>query len=303
MKRRDGASTTAVVDVGHNRESMKLVCFALCVGCGGSVALAPNTVASPWVAQSLEKDPDVVMAVDVRAVRADPFFGKALGAVMDDMPLPYDAFLGAREIDLFGVARGLTGSKSVFTAAVFGGGDLSGVERCLTRDAYDDITVSSRAGVWIVSNGKSPPVTPSAVTMDGGAIMETWVGPGAVDLARAKRGALDMWQHLHAMRIRVLGGDTPGMVIDARFETPVDAEHAEYDLARAERMLQRAIGDGDKEAAPLVLEQLPNVHVSRSGVDLQVSYRMTPALTAYVSRAIDESRRHHDTRRGCDPDK
>jgi hypothetical protein len=276
-----------------------LVVLACCVGCG-EPALAPTTVASPWVAQSLEKDPDVVIAIDVHAARADPFYGRLVTAVMDDTPLPYDAFLGARFIDVFGVAHGVRGRKTVFTAAVFGGGELpADLERCITRDAAEKVTVESRDGVWILSNGKSAPATPSAVTMDSGAILEAWVGPGAVDLALEKR-APEMWQHLHAMRIQLRGGDTPGMVIDARFETSVDAEHAEYDVARAERMLQRSIGDDDKEAAPLLLEQLAQIHVSRSGADLQMTYRMTPALTAYVSRMIDGSRRHR-TRHGCDP--
>jgi len=241
-----------------------------------------------------------VMAIDVPALRADPLFGKVLAALMDDAPLPYDAVLRARTIDVFGVARGVMGRRSVFTAAVFGAGDLpADVARCIQRDARENVTVGSRDGVWIVSNGKGAPATPSAVTMDSGTIVEGWIGPGALDLALEKNGSPEMWQHLHAMRVRLRGGSTPEMAIDARFETSVDAEHAEYDLARAERMLQRAIGDGDKEGAHLLMEQLPNVRVSRHGVDLVVDYVMTPSLAAYFSRMIDESRREH-TRRGCD---
>jgi hypothetical protein len=107
-----------------------------------------------------------------------------------------------------------------------------------------------------------------------------------------------MWDHLHAMRLRIEGGAAPGILVDARFETSVDAEHAQYDLARLTRELQRMAGSGDPELSRLLLEQLPSVHVARSGVDVEVEYHLTASFTDYVSRLMDRENKHR-TRHGC----
>ena len=266
-------------------------------GCADS-GLAPNGVASPWVKEAFDKEPDVVVSVDVAAMRRDPLFGKLSALIMADAPLPYDAVLGARRLDLFGTVQG------AFTAVVYGAGPLAPeLERCLSRDSgLDRLTVSAQGGQWVVSNAHETGTVPHAVRMDGGTLLEAWLGPAAVDKAldRTRWDAREMWSHLHALRMRVEGGGTPGLVVDARFETAVDAEHAQYDLARMEREVRRGIADvRDDELGRQLLEQLPNVHVRRSGADLAVDFRLTASFTRYVSNLVDHDASPRRTRDGC----
>ena len=262
------------------------------------------------MSQSLEKEPDFVLAIDVPALRRDPFFGELSKLALDDAPLPYHAVLAARQIDFFGTARASVADDDgpgigAFTAVVHGAGDLpADLERCLAHDAgRDEITVASRGGRWIVSNAKATRAVPEAVAMDRGAVVEAWLGPGAMDVAVVREAwpERDMWQHMRAMRIRITGGATPGLGIDARFETSVDAEHAKNDLERVARLLRRAPegrGDRDEALSRAILEQLPNVHVSRSGRDLEIGYRLTPSLTEYLLQLVT-SERHPRERHGC----
>lgn len=272
----------------------RISALLLVCGCGGT-GLAPETVTSAWAKRSLRAGPDVVVSLDVVAMRADTFYAKVADLVLADSPASYDAVLAASRIDLFG-----TVSKS-FTAVVYDAGPPPPeLARCLSSDAR--LSVSRRD--WIVS---SAPVTasgvPDEVSMDGGAIFEAWLGPGAFDegLRRARWNTPDMWRRLHAMRIRLEGGETPGLVVDASFETPVDAVHAANDLARAERTLARLADDEkkDDEGAKLVVEQLANVRVTQSGAELHVSTRLTPELTRWMSAKLDEARHPARARRQC----
>ena len=192
-------------------------------------------------------------------------------------------------------------AQRAFTAVVYGAGDLTpDIERCIVRDAdREKLTVAQRGGRWIISNAKASTSVPEAVAMDRRAIFEAWVGSGAIDVALDKWGTPKMWDHLHAMRLRIEGGAAPGILVDARFETSVDAEHAEYDLARLTRE-PPAHGRlyGDPELSRLLLEQLPSVHVARSGVDVGVEYHLTASFTDYVSRLMDRENKHR-TRHGC----
>jgi hypothetical protein len=253
-------------------------------------------VTSSWAKRSLAKDPDVVVSVDMAALQRDAFFGKIADLVMDDAPLPYDAVRSASRIDLFA-----TISKT-FTAVVYGAGSPpADLAECLSSARDEHLKVTVLDGKWVVSGAETSGTVPGPVDMDSHAIFEAWLGPGAVDeaLSRARWDAREMWRHLHALRLRMEGGATPGFVVDARFETGIDAEHAQYDLERMQRALEHVADDaGDPELTKQLLEQIPNVHVARSGSDLRVDYHLTAAFTQYISNKIDQERRPH-RRHGC----
>jgi len=276
------------------------VALVFAAGCGGDPGLAPETVASSWAKRSLDKDPDIVVSVDMAALQHDAFFGKIADLVLDDAPLPYDAVRGASRIDFFATMA------KTFTAVVYGAGaPPAGLMECISpgiapRGELLKMTVMD--GKWVVSTAAiSGGAVPGPVDMDGHALFEAWLGPGAVDeaLNRARWDTREMWRHLHAFRLRIEGGATPGMVVDARFETEVDAEHAQYDLARMQRALERIGGEvRDEELAKQLLEQIPNVHVARSGNDLRVDFHLTAGFTQYISTKLDRERPAHRTRRG-----
>jgi hypothetical protein len=269
----------------------RLMVVLAVVGCGSGGGLAPTSVASPWVTQALEKEPDVVVSVDIAALRRDPFFGKLVDLVMADAPLPYDAVRGARRIDLFGTVQA-SRLRSAFTAIVYGAGALTPeLQQCIERDTNEHVSVSAVNDRWVVSSGQPTGTAPDAIHMDSDALFEAWLGPGAVDagLARARWDVQDLlWRHLYALRMRIEGGGTPGLVVDAHFETSVDAEHAVYDFARVKRALEGAVeAIRDEELAKQMIEQLPNFHVARSGADVRVDFHLTPGLTQYVSKLLD----------------
>ncbi len=274
-----------------------LCAFVALAGCGVE-RLAPETVSSAWAKQSLDKSPDVVVSIDVAGIKRDPFFSKLTEIAFADTAQPYDAIWSASHIDVFA-----TIAKTV-TAVAYDVGPLSpALAQCFDSElGHERITVSAASGKWIASNVASRGDVGAPVEMDGHALFEAWLGPGAMDeaLLRARWDTAEMWRHLHAMRFRVEGGTTPGFVIDARFETSVDAEHALNDFARAQRLIERYTGEvHDEELAKQLREQVANVHVARSGVDLRVDFHITPDFTQYLSRMLDKERRPRSRREGC----
>lgn len=270
-----------------------LLALGLIAGCADS-QLAPASVSSAWVNESLEKEPDFVMSVDVPGLRRDPFFHKLLDAAMQDAPLPFDAALGASQVDLFATIR------KAFTGVVYGvGPSTAELEACVSSLVdRDHLEMVTRDGAWIVSN-KPTSASPHAVKMDSGALVETWLGPGALDegLSRVSSDSRDLWRHLYAVRMRIEGGSTPALIIDARFETSVDAEHAQYDMARVKRAMEHISGEvHDDELARLLIAEIPNVHVARSGLDVRVDYRPSAAFIQYLSQHIDEDASRHNPR-------
>lgn len=278
-----------------------VVLLGVLVSCGNS-AITPNAVAPSWAKQSLNHEPDIVMSLDVRALKADPFFGRVVDSMWVEVPRAYDSMLGASRIDGFATV-GLT-----YSAVIHGVGDPPAeVIRCLwpngsTADgAYSPreeggpwLTASS--GSWVISSAQTTGPAPGPVSMDGGdTIFEAWLGPAAVDdgLRRARWDAREIWSHLYALRFAIKGGATPGFDMDARFETTVDADHAQYDLERLERYAERIGREADdSDLTKMALDQLHNIRVSRSGVNISVSYRATPQLTQY---ALDKLAERHPT--------
>jgi hypothetical protein len=280
------------------RATSLVVVLCACACAGADSGFAPSNVASVWVTQSLDKEPDVVVSVDVVGLQRDAFFGKLSDLVMADAPIPFDAVRGARQVDFFGTVH------KTFTAVVYGAGSLPPeLERCLASTGRDPVSVSTVGGKWLISTGHATGAVPSAVSMNGGALIEAWMGPGAVDeaLDHARWETREMWAHLHALRMRIEGGSTPGIVVDARFETSVDAEHAQYDLARMQRALERVATDiHDDELTRQLLAQLPNVHVARDGTLLKVDFHLTEAFIQYISPMLDHGLSRHRRRHGCD---
>jgi hypothetical protein len=265
--------------------------FALGLMACADSQLAPASVSSAWVTESLEKEPDFVMSVDVPGLRRDPFLHKLVDVAMQDVPLPFDPLLSASQVDVFATIR------KTFTAVVYGAGSSTPeLEACVSNIAdRDHVTMATRDGAWIVSN-KPTSASPQAVKMDSGALVETWLGPGALDegLSRVSTDARDLWRHLYAVRTRIEGGSTPALIIDARFETGVDAEHAEYDVGRLRRAMERAAaGVRDEELAHLILGEISNVHVARSGVNVTVAYRPSAAFIQYISQRLDREASGH----------
>jgi hypothetical protein len=274
---------------------MRVFVFALlAIGCTGS-ELAPSSVAPPWASRSLSNDPDIVLSVDMQGVEHDAFFGRLFERLMAETPEPLDAVRPATRIDLFANAA----RKSIVTV-VHGVSDTAAVGQCF--HASKDVGFTAAPGAWIVTFGNTANVggVPTLVHMDSGALFEAWLGPGAFDEAlRRGAGEKDMWRHLVAVRVIVRGGDTPSFTWDARFETPVDAEHAANDLARLDRLLRHYAEEAkESQQANVLIEQLGKVRVQRDGSDLAVSVQLTPAITRYVLDALGESHRSH--RPSCD---
>jgi hypothetical protein len=272
------------------------LCAITTLGCA-TERLAPEVVTSAWAKQSLEKSPDVVIAIDVAAIHRDPFFSKLVDVTFADAAEPYDAIWTASHIDVFATLT------RTFTAVAYGVGPLPpALAQCFDAQLRDErITVSASSGKWIASNVATRGDVGAPVEMDGHALFEAWMGPGAMDeaLLRARWDTAEMWRHLHAMRFRVEGGATPGVILDARFETSVDAEHALNDFARAERMLERNMSEvHDEELAKHLHDTIANAHVARSGVDLRVDLHITAAFTQYLSRMLDQER-PRSRRDGC----
>jgi hypothetical protein len=279
------------------RHASCLCAVMMLAGCG-TERLAPETVASTWAKQSLEKSPDIVVSIDVAALKRDPFFSKLGDVAMADSAKPYDDILTASRIDVFATIA------KTFTAVAYDVGPLSpALAQCFESELrHDRVTISAASGKWIASNVTSHGVVGTRVEMDDHALFEAWLGPGAMDeaLLRARWDTAEMWRHLHAMRLRIEGGATPGIIIDARFETSVDAEHAANDFARAERQVDRLMRDvRDEELAKQLREQIANLHVARSGIDLRVDLHLTADFTQYLSRMLERERHPRSRRDGC----
>ncbi len=285
------------------RVACRTICFIVVASfasaCGGAERLAPEAVSTTWAKETLEKTPDIVMSIDMAALQRDPFFSKLVDTVTADAAKPWDAILTASRVDVFA-----TVAKRAFTAVAYGVGALPpALAECFDADLHRErIAVTSSAGKWIASNVETHGNTGAPVEMDGHALFEAWLGPGAFDeaLSHARWDEDELWRHLLAARVRVEGGATPGIFVDSRFETTVDAEHAMNDVARARRRLERVIEDvRDEELATQIRAQLASVHVARSGGDVHVEFHLTAAFTHYLSRMIDREQRPHARRDGC----
>jgi hypothetical protein len=272
---------------------------SLVCGCGGAERLAPEAVSSTWAKETLEKTPDIVMSIDVAALQRDPFFSKLVDTAMADAAKPWDAILTASRVDVFA-----TIAKRAFTAVAYDVGALPpALAECFGADLHRErITVTDSAGKWIASNVATHGGAGARVEMDGHALFEAWLGPGAFDeaLSHARWDEDELWRHLLAARVRVEGGATPGIFVDSRFETSVDAEHAMNDVGRARRRLERVIDEvRDEELANQMRAQLAGVHVARNGGDVHVEFHLTAGFTQHLSRMIDREQRPHSRQGGC----
>jgi hypothetical protein len=86
------------------------------------------------------------------------------------------------------------------------------------------------------------------------------------------------------LRVRVFGGASPAIALDARFETETDAEHAFFDVAKMERTIDRLLDEDtkDRAAAQRFREQLSAVRVARSGRDVAVNLHLAPAFAGWL---------------------
>jgi hypothetical protein len=288
---------------------LALLLFAVACGAGcASSGIGPETVAPRWATQALEREPDAVFSLDVAAMRRDPFFGPlSQHMLQDDRGGELTALRSATRIDLFAtvgrtwsaVIRGVPDPPATLLARRWpGGGARVGpaVVYEPTTGAADGVWLTVRPGSWVLSVARPRPEEriPDAVDMDGRAIFEAWLGPNAIaeGLAHARPEAQQALRYLQAARVTVDGGDAPGMALDARFVSPADAEHAEYDARVTERQLARLTEGSD--FVKQVVALIGSFEVVRRGQDLRVSVHATRAFSQYVLGTLerDASRGH-----------
>jgi hypothetical protein len=279
--------------------------LVVATGCASS-GLSPAAVAPEWAARTLRTSPDAVLSLDVAAMRKDPFFGPLSARMLDDdRGGELSALRTATRIDLFATAQR---TQKTWTAVIHGvrdppaellarrwprGGVRVGAAVVYepTGRGSDGVWLSVRPGSWVLSSTRPEDGVPDPVDMDGHAVFEAWLGPNAIAEGRAsaRPEAREMLRYIRAARLTVDGGDAPGIAFDARFVSPADAQHAEYDAMTAQRQLEQA-ADGS-EFVKQVLALIGQVEVARHGEDLRVSVHATRAFSRYVLATI-EARSH-----------
>ncbi len=262
--------------------------------------MSPDAVAPAWTQDTLQTSPDLVIALDVAAIRNDRFFGPVLAheaADHDERAL----FAQTSRLDIFATASerwlavlydpGPSPWPLVQRRWPRGGTPTAAGLLFAPADRGDDVWLSVRPHQWVLASSRPDDrATPNPVDIDSGAVMEAWIGPKGIAavLSRAHRPARGLYG-LQSARVRIEGGNTPGVVLDATFVSSDAAAEAELDVTRQERELE-AMGPSS-ELARQVLALLGQVQVGRSGATLHIGFHTTPALRDYLlARALEDRR-------------
>lgn len=257
--------------------------FVACMPLPGTPVEAPVQAPS-WEHVALgPADADLVGAIDLEALRADPLFGPLLRrlAERDDLGV----LLRASQIDV--VATADRGEPKTWVLVVHGVNGAPG---------KGDVGSDSQRfvlgpGVWIYGEGSSfermradPALAAPAVDMP----------PGALVAATARGRALphprhpelpDLSEGLTDVTAELLGGDHLGFAVSCRYTDDASARRAAA-LARLLLVAEAGRDDGWSELARALMKLDFDVDGPVVSVRVTVSDDLRDALVHYVQRAV-----------------
>jgi len=258
----------------------------LCASCGGRTlsADAPTVTAPSWERVGFATtDADLVGAIDLRAVRADPLFGPLVTqlARKDDLGV----LLRASQIDVVATAAG--GEIRTWIAVVH---DVNGPpsRSDLGSSARDAVTIP---GAWIVGEGpalerirSNAGLASSRVVMPSRALFASTVQGRAI--RRPKEPVLiDATEGLSEATLELLGGAHLELVLRCRYVDAASSRRA----ATAAKLVLVAEATRD-DALSALARELVNVDFDVSGdvVSLRVTISddLRELLQSYVVAAV-----------------
>jgi hypothetical protein len=288
MKRREAIDearpNASAAATGRPRMAWALLVIA--IGLYGCVALDPTVAAPPMEAPAWERiafgtaDADLVGAIDLKAVRADPLFGPIVTQLARKDHL--GVLTCASQIDV--VATVERGKAATWIAVVHG---VEGPPRDddVGSGAGDIVTVP---GAWVLGEGpafqrvrSTPSLASARVVLPGRALFASTVQGRAIPRPPHPELA-DMTEGLEEATVAVLGGAHLELVLRCRY---IDATAARHAATAARLALVAAAARTDAAAA--LARELVKLDFDASGDVVAVRVTMSDDLRELLQRYIE----------------